>query len=346
MFETLTGNSQIKITLERLVRSGNFPQSTIFAGKEGIGKKEFALEIARAGVCQDPKDIAPCNKCKNCVRSMNFTFPKTEKKEDYERVFLSEHPDIGIVIPNKQTIYVKSIRELEREANFRPYEAKARYFVVEDAEKMSQGASNALLKTLEEPAETTYIILITSKPASLLSTIRSRCQIIRFAPVTKLEIEKYLFEKLSYSSEDAKLIAHVSNGSIGQASNTDADRFRDRREKMLQLIKSLARKDRFGSLLQTSEEINSAKTRQDFETYLSILQSLISDLWKLGNSDGANIINFDLVQKLSEIKEQLPYATLSLWLEEIESVRKNLRFNLNRKIASDALFVKMATSAG
>ncbi len=344
MFETLTGNQQIKQTLERLVRSGNFPQSTIFVGKEGIGKKQFALEIARSVVCQDPIDFSPCNECNNCTRAKSFTFPTSGKKEDYLFVFLSEHPDVGMIIPNKQTIYIDAIRELEREANFRPFEAKARYFIIEEAEKMSAGASNALLKTLEEPAETTFIILITSKPASLLPTIRSRCQTIRFAPVSKSEIEKYLFEKLSYSTEDAKLIASVSNGSIGQASNTDADGFREKRDKMVQVIKNLAGKNRFASLLQISEEINTTKIRQDFEIYLSIMQTLISDLWKLGNSREAEIVNFDLAAHLSELKDQLPNSTLSSWLEEIESVRRNLRFNLNRKVASDALLMKMAGS--
>ncbi|MCB1023099.1 MAG: DNA polymerase III subunit delta' [Acidobacteria bacterium] len=342
MFEALSGNTQIKTNIERLVRSGNFPQSAIFSGKEGIGKKMFALEIARSAVCQTPIDFAACNRCHSCVRATKFALPTSEKKEDYERVFLSDHPDLGIVIPNKQTIYINAIRELEREANFRPYEAKTRYFIIEEAEKMSQGASNALLKTLEEPAETTHLILITSKPASLLSTIRSRCQTIRFAPVGAAEIEKYLFDKLSYSSEDAKLIARVSNGSIGLASNTDPDGFRRKREQMFKLIRDLARNNRFAALLQTSEEINSSKARADFESYLSILQTLINDLWKVGNDRDAACVNFDLRNQLLELKEQVPVATLARWLEEIESLRKNLRFNLNRKVSSDALFMRMA----
>ncbi|MEZ5345008.1 MAG: hypothetical protein R2681_05560 [Pyrinomonadaceae bacterium] len=344
MFKTLAGNSQIKATLARLVRSGNFPQSSIFTGNDGIGKKQFAMEIARSAVCIDPDNSSPCNKCRNCMRSLNFSFPTTEKKEDYERVFLSDHPDIGSVIANKQTIYINAIRELELEANFRPFEASARFFIIEDAEKMSPGASNALLKTLEEPAETTHIILITSKPTALLSTIRSRCQIIRFAPVSKSEIEKFLFEKLSFSSEDAKLIASASNGSIGRASNTDPDDFRDKRKRMFEVVRTLAEKRSFAPFLRISEEINSAKSRQDFEDYLTILETLVNDLWRSDKIENAGLVNFDLALNLSELKKQIPDAAISSWIEEIDTVRKNLRFNLNRRVASDALFMEMAGS--
>ena len=80
------------------------------------------------------------------------------------------HLDVGMVVPFKRNVRVAAIRELEREANFRPYEASARFLIVNDAEKMNDAAANALLKTLEEPPATTHIFLLTSRVDSLLPT--------------------------------------------------------------------------------------------------------------------------------------------------------------------------------
>ena len=74
------------------------------------------------------------------------------------------------------------MRAIEREANYRPFEGKARVFLVDDADKLNPQSANALLKTLEEPPRTSHLILITSRPAMLLATVRSRCQVIRFSP--------------------------------------------------------------------------------------------------------------------------------------------------------------------
>src|SRR5207237_2754975 len=136
----------------------------------------------------------------------------------FEKVFFSEHSDIGVVIPYKNTILIDAVRDLEKEANFRPYEAKARIFIIDDAEKLNaskDNAANALLKTLEEPVATTYIFLISSRPDALLSTILSRCQTIRFAPIAAKEIENYLIETKKFSPEDAEILARISTGSIG-----------------------------------------------------------------------------------------------------------------------------------
>src|SRR5262249_60924429 len=109
--------------------------------------------------------------------------PFGDDDDDKERLIWSEHADVAMARPYKQIIRVKPMRELEREANFRPFEGAARVFIVEDVEHMNDPASNALLKTLEEPPPTSHLILTTANPTKLLATIRSRCQMIRFAPI-------------------------------------------------------------------------------------------------------------------------------------------------------------------
>ncbi len=340
MFDALIGNHQTKSVLRRLIENDRFPQSSIFVGKDGIGKKRFALEIAKGFVCPISADFEACGTCSACTRAEKFNLATSGKKEDYEQVFFSDHPDIGLVIPNKQTIYINAIRDLEREANFRPYEAKARFLIIDEAEKMPAGASNALLKTLEEPPETAFIFLITSHPASLLPTIHSRCQTIRFSPIAKNEIEQYLFEENDYSSKDAKLIAGLSRGSMGNALRINLDSFREKRAQMFEVLATLSEGGHYTSLLRTAEEINRSKDKEDFEDYVSTLQTLVHDIWKLANDQTAEITNIDVADQIK--KFSVPIPRLAKWLEEIENLRENLRSNLNRKIATNALFMKMA----
>lgn len=303
MFGKLLGNTQIKIILRRMLKNNRGPRSLLFAGEEGVGKRLFALELAKSFVCQNPQDFEACDSCSSCRRADVFAFPKSDdKKEEYEKVFLSEHPDIGTVIPYKNSILIDAVRDLEKEANFRPFEAKARFFIIDDAEKLNaarDNAANALLKTLEEPAPTTHLFLITSRPDALLQTILSRCQTLRFAPVSATEIENHLLETGKFAADDAELLARLSNGSIGRALEMDLEKFRERRETMLKILQSLLMQENRAFLLKTAEEINDAKNKDDYEQFLDILQTLIHDIWalKLGSNEHS-IVNADYKSQL------------------------------------------------
>ncbi len=344
MFDKLIGNSPNKEIFKRLIKTGRIPHSLLFVGKEGIGKKQFALEIAKSMVCLNPKDFEACDDCKNCRRAEKFDFPSFDDKDSHKQVIFSEHSDIGMVIPYRNTILVDAIRDLEKEANFRPYEAKVRIFIIDDAEKLStsiDNAANALLKTLEEPSETTYIFLITSRPSSLLPTILSRCQTIRFAPIDSSKIEEHLLENEKLSSEDAKLTAKISRGSIGTALETDLEKYREQREKMFGVLESLSLQKGYSNLLRTAEDLSDAKNKDYYEKTLEILQILIHDVLTIQNNPNSEIINFDLTKDLTKLSENVNNQTLAKWLLEIETLRENLTSNLNKKIATNALFMDM-----
>src|SRR6266566_9940753 len=224
MFSSLIGNEEVKESLRHLLVSGRVPGSLLFTGEAGIGKKLFALELAKAMNCRYRVGVEACDECSSCKRVSRSTFPPFGKDEDdKERLIWSEHADVAMARPYKNIIRVKVMRELEREANFRPFEGAARVFIVEDADTMNDQAANALLKTLEEPPPTSHLILTTSNPTALLATIRSRCQIIRFAPIPAAEVEKFLLEQKSLSAEDARLLAGTAQGSIGRALAGDVD---------------------------------------------------------------------------------------------------------------------------
>ena len=347
MFHKLIGNNHVKEILRRMLERDRVPRSLLLAGVEGVGKKHFALELAKAFVCVNRKGAEACDECAACHRADKFSFPKADdKKEEFERVFFSEHPDIGIVIPYKTGILVNAIRDLEKEANFRPYEAKARIFIIDDADKLNsaqKNAANALLKTLEEPAPTTYLFLVTSRPDSLLQTIVSRCQTIRFAPVETREIQNKIAASGKVSPADAELVARLSEGSIGRALDFDLERFRLRRETMMNALESLAGRPDHLSLLKIGEEMNDAKHKDDYEFYLEILQTLIHDVWALAHAaNEKTLVNVDLRAPLAKIAETADSRRLARWLGEIETLRETLAVNVNRKIATDALFMQMA----
>jgi DNA polymerase-3 subunit delta' len=347
MLSKLVGNSDAKQTLKRLVETGRLPNSLLLTGPDGVGKRQFALEIARYLICTAPSDDGDaCGVCANCNRIGESNIPAvTDKnKDDFKTVFFTNHRDVATVVPYKNFILVDAIRDLEKEANFRPYEAIARFFVIDDADKMNDQAANALLKTLEEPPPTSYIFLITSRPDSLLPTIRSRCQTLRFAPVATADIEQYLINERKYSYDQAVLAARLARGSIGRAVSIDVAEFRTQRQRMFDVLKHTLETGDRAALLKISEGMNDAKNKEHLAENLDILASLIHDVWSLGVSgDKTRVVNTDIEGELAGLAQNSPVTQLPDWLKLIEAMRENFVVNINRKVATDALFITMAS---
>jgi DNA polymerase III subunit delta' len=342
MFDNIIGNDHLKESLSRLAAENRLPGSMIFAGPEGVGKRLFAIEVARSFVCWVSQGM-PCGKCPACVRAGQIDLPDPDDKDDFKKVIFTNHPDVGMVAAAKRFILVDAIRDLENEAHFRPYEGAARTFIVNDADRMNDAASNALLKTLEEPAETSRIIVITSRPDSLLPTIRSRCQTLRFAPVPSSQIERFLVEKQAASRDEAALAARLARGSVGRAVAINAAQYTAQRERLLSVLRNaIERRDRI-ALLRISDELNDAKNKDRFEENLEVLETLIHDIWSISvTGTSRNIVNADVSDSLVRLAEEADNSDLTTWLGEIQAIRENLAVNINRKMNTDALFVKMA----
>ena len=344
MFSPLIGNDEVKESLRRVLTGGRVPGSMLFTGEQGIGKKLFALELAKALNCRHRNGVEACDDCSSCKRISRSTFPPFSDDDDNrERLIWSEHADLAMVRPFKQIIRVKPMRELEREANFRPFEGAARIFVVEDADTMNDQAANALLKTLEEPPPTTHLILTTANPTALLATIRSRCQIIRFAPIAADLIETFLVEQKNLPAPDARLLARTAQGSIGRALAGDVETYRERRDLMLAVLRALTVAFDRVQLLRSAEELAAAKDRHEYGQRLDALETLIRDAWALalGRPSGT-IVNGDILTQLQQIAGELRSDQAAAWLTQIEELRCTLEVNINRKVASDALLLSMA----
>lgn len=343
MLDEIAGHSEVKAVIAELLASERMPRSVIFAGDYGIGKRQVALAVAAASACKEPKNSLACGSCSACERVKKIEIPDGEKKDEFERMVMTWHPDVGFVLPYKRRILVDAIRHLEREANFRPFEARARTFIVDDADKMNDSAANALLKTLEEPAETTNLILLTSRPESLLPTIRSRCQTIRFGPLSVDIIERFLIDKMAFGEDAARLAARLGRGSIGRAAAIDVGSFRASRERLVSII-SAAKVDDLGELLFISETLNDAKNKDEFEPNLDILESIIHDIWTITvGGTIERLTNQDIADDIGGLASDLDPDRLTTWLADLAELKRELAVNINRRVATDSLFVKMAS---
>lgn len=345
MFDRLVGNQRAKDTLRRMLRGRRVPGALLFAGEDAIGKKLFALELAKALNCLAPAGVEACDKCSSCTRITHFADAPADQGDDAKHIIWSEHRDVGLIKTDKRVINVQQIRDVEFETNFRPHEGKARVFIIEDADKMNAHASNALLKTLEEPASTSYIILVSTRPANLLTTIRSRCQTIRFAPLAAEEIENYLVGGKRRAGEEARLAAHLSRGRLGLALSLNLDAYREAREAMLSVLDALTAvpADRL-RLLRAAEDLSDAKRKDDFEPRLDVLETLIRDAWLLSLDPASKIVNEDIRDRLARLGARLRSGHAAGWMMRIQELRGQLAVNINRRVATDALFLSMANA--
>jgi DNA polymerase-3 subunit delta' len=331
-----------------MLEARRVPGALLFAGEEAVGKKQFAIELAKALNCLAPVGAEACDKCSACGRIPRFSDSPTSDKERGKHLAWSEHQDVALVRLEKSVITVDQARDIDRETNFRPHEGRARVFIIEDAEMMNDAASNALLKTLEEPAPTSHIILLTARPANLLTTIRSRCQTIRFAPLTVEEIENYLVESKRRAGREARLAAHLARGRLGVALSLDLDAYREGREAMLTILDALAAAGRIdrARLLRAAEDLGDAKRKDDFEPLLEVLETLIRDTWLLSLDRQARVVNEDIREHLARLGAGLQSRHAAAWMTRIQELRGQLAVNINRRVATDALLLSMAATTG
>ena len=197
MFEKILGNDKIKNELVNSVKQNKYSHSYLFLGTSGIGKRLIAREFAKMVLCEAEEKY--CGKCKSCLEFDS-----------------NNNPDFWEIEPDGNNVKIEQIREMQRKIAEQPIISEKKVYIINEADTMTREAQNCLLKTLEEPPEFANIILIGANEANFLSTIKSRCTIIKFNNIPDEEIKKYLVQK--YELENVpKSIILASSGSIGKA---------------------------------------------------------------------------------------------------------------------------------
>lgn len=201
-FKNIKGNFKVIEALRVSLLKGKQAKSYLFWGQEGIGKKLIAITIAKAFNClRRENDFDCCNICESCIKIDKFS-----------------HPDIFYIFPEESdSIKIEQIRYIKERIYLKSYEAKKKFFIIDDAEKLTLEAANAFLKILEEPPKDSLIILISSKPNLLPSTILSRCQKISFSPLTKENLDKLLREEFKLEDNVSHYLAYFCEGRLGKA---------------------------------------------------------------------------------------------------------------------------------
>jgi len=211
-FDGILGQSSAVDWLVRAYRADRLPHGLIFAGPAGVGKATTARALAALFLCEGPKEATPCGKCPSCAAFEANAHP------DYHVVtkeLIRYHDKTGKSKGIDLSIHVLRPEVLEP-AGRKPGMGRGKVFVIEQAELMNPQAQNALLKTLEEPAGRTLIVLLTEQSLALLPTVRSRCQIVRFAALGIELVQKEL-RRRGIDANVATAAAELSRGSLGIA---------------------------------------------------------------------------------------------------------------------------------
>ncbi len=328
-FARLTGNERNKQILQRLLQRGRINSTLIFAGPDGVGKRQFALTAAKAANCRNaPASGLATDSCDDCPAC--------------RRIDAGAYGDVTVVRPDGQFIKIAQTREMAEEVHFRPREGRQRFFIIDEADRLREEAANSLLKTLEEPPPTSTIILLTSRPNALLLTIRSRAQRLNFTPLSVAEMEKFLGENYPRPKPDTALLARITEGRIGQATAFDLSVYRQERRTLIELLELLAAGDNRFRLLKAAEYLGK-KEREDFEQELTLLSSLLRDLLLLATGgSGDSIVNFDAADRLTPLARKVGLRRLMIWVEKFDELRANLRININRQVATEAALLGLS----
>lgn len=317
-FRNVLGHDAPKAFLARALEHGRVPPALLFAGPEGIGKKLLAFETARALVCVRARADC-CGECTACDRASRGI-----------------NPDVTVVEPATPTaIKIEQIRDLVREIGSRPFESAARAFVINDAHLMTEEASNALLKNLEEPPPTSRIFLVTASPQALLPTIRSRCQRLH-AHALKLGVVAQFLRDRGVPPQEAHIRSALSGGSIGRALAFESETYLSLREDALALLETC---ERGGEI----EELGIAQRfaeSEDPSLGLAILRSLLRDLAALqAGAPVERIVNSDAGPRLQAFAGTRLAARALTIADVVERTRAALRGNANKLLATDAMLI-------
>lgn len=193
----IKGNETTRNELKKIVQNNNVLHSYLFLGKEGIGKKEIAKEIAKEILCLTKDEECNCKSC-ICFDSQN-------------------HPDIKIINEESETIKINTVREMIQTVYEKPILSDKKIYIINDCDKMTKEAQNSLLKTLEEPPEYIVIILIASNSDMILNTIKSRCTKIVFDKLKEKEIKEILNNTEFNNIKISENMYDFFDGSIGKA---------------------------------------------------------------------------------------------------------------------------------
>lgn len=277
------GQEKAIVFLKRIIASYKIAPAYLFTGIQGIGKTTTAMAFALLINCMDPVDGDGCKICTSC-----------------KKIIGGNHPDIIIIEPDKDKkgIGINQIREINRHLAFSPALERYRIIIIDPAEKMTDEAANAFLKTLEEPPPHNIFILNVRDPGELLLTIVSRCQKVPFKPLPTEDIVNLLINEEDMDKEKATIVARLSEGSLGRAIKISKDDLFTDRVSWITMLNSVINRP-YDILIDMAHELTGFGKRSATDKELKDDRiALMLGIWKSWYRD---ILIFKLEGKLDLI---------------------------------------------
>ncbi|MCX5720997.1 MAG: DNA polymerase III subunit delta' [Nitrospirae bacterium] len=327
-FRDCIGHQQSITLLQAAVAHEQLAHAYLFHGEEAIGKRLTAIRFAQALSCERPPEtegLDSCGICRSC-----------------QQIEARTHPDFFVIEPDPeqatQQIKIEQVREIEHQIMYRPLIGERKICLINDADRMTIGAANALLKTLEEPPGHSLFLLISSRPAALPATIRSRCQALRFTTPARTQVEAALILKREIPPADARFLAIISEGRIGEALTSDVKDTRARQQELVDLVRPQSLQS-IGSILSSAEAIAKADRAQDI---LAWLTRWIRDLVLIQvGGDRDQILNLDDLSTLEAYAQQADTDALLGLLREIELTEQRATRHLNLQMALEMILLRL-----
>lgn len=293
----------------------------MFSGPEGVGKRSSALAYAAALNC----DNGGCGTCLSCRKSIS-----------------GSHPDVEIIAPQGRSLKIEQIRELGKTIGLKPFEGRAKVYVIQEAHFMTTEAANALLKNLEEPPGYVTFILTAPGADTLLPTIVSRCQEISFSSV-RPSLIKEILEAGGAAGDKAETLAALSGGSVGRALRMAGDgKAGDIRSVILDNIDAITAgdimtvfqvKDLIMPMIKDREKIEGPSAADEV---VNVLSSWYRDLIVMQETgDESLVINKDMKEKIAAVAGMSDRISAAKALDALKEAAAAFRTNANRELLTE-----------
>lgn len=334
--------------LSAILRAGKVPHAMLFTGIEGIGKTTVARMFAMACNCAGKAvpvatDAGSASKTLSVPKGSSLPLGACGCCRSCRKIQGGSHPDVIRVEPSGQFIRIAQIRQLLSTLAMKPYEAKLRVVIISDAHAMNPEAGNALLKILEEPPDRTILIITACGTAELLPTVVSRCQQIRFNPLSRTSLAQMLVERENVSPEKAQVLAAMADGSLSRAVALCRQNWIERRNGLVNAIHFFrpnpAARPPVSVLLAIASRLVEKK-QTAFDT-LEILKTLYRDI-AVSRFHHGRMINEDLSDSIFHAAKYANETDIFIKLAAIETARKRIRANANPKLTMELLLVRLA----
>ncbi len=319
----ILGHEKTLAFLDKVVESGRPSHAYIFSGQEGIGKRAVALRFC-------------------AMLTYSEQEPTHQQSSEARLIYNENHPDLRIASPVRGIIRIDQIRELRTFFKYEPIQGRFRTVIIDDAHCMNPQAQNALLKTLEEPPPSGMIILVTSQPALLLPTVRSRCRLLSFSPIQREILTDYLVDKKNMSHMEAATLAGLAQGSFSKATQLMESPALEFRSTIINAL--LGQTDRgLSEILDLSSRISSDRSRSQFAVQM-IISWLRDVLVVQSDGDPDTLINRDILDTIEFAAENLRERQIVEVSELFSAASAKLGSptNINRNLILDVTLLRAA----